>query len=53
MAEAILARRPKTSTEIVDFWMRVAFVSAAVVKKRFVTPRMQDRLAVKDYGSPT
>jgi hypothetical protein len=46
MAEAILARRPKASTEIVDFWVLVAFGSSAAVKKRFgVTPRMRDRLA--------
>ena len=46
MAEAILARRPDASTEIVDFWVLVAFGSAAAVKKRFgVIPRMQDRLA--------
>ncbi len=46
MAEAILARRPKASTEIVDFWVLVAFGSATAAEKRLgVTPRMQDRLA--------
>jgi hypothetical protein len=47
MAAVILARRPNTSTELVDFWFLVAFGSATAVEKRFgVTPRLQDRLAV-------
>jgi hypothetical protein len=46
MAAAILNRCPTASTDIVDFWVLVAFGSAAVVKERYgVEPRMQDRLA--------
>jgi hypothetical protein len=46
MAAAILARCPTASTEIVDFWLLVAFGSATAVRRRFgVKPRMQDRLA--------
>jgi hypothetical protein len=46
MAAAILARRPRASAEIVDFWVLIAFGSPSAVKKPYgVTRRMQDRLA--------
>jgi hypothetical protein len=46
MAAAIVDRCPTASTDVVDFWVLVAFGSPAAIKKRFgVTPRMQDRLA--------
>jgi len=38
--------KSSASSDVVDFWVPVAFGSPAAVKKRFgVTPRMQDRLA--------
>ena len=46
MAAAILDRCPTASTDVVDFWVLIAFGSAADIKRRLgVTPRMQDRLA--------
>jgi hypothetical protein len=46
IAETLVKCRPSVSKELCEFWLLIAFGSAADVQRRFgVKPRLQDRMA--------